>query len=301
MKELTDLKILVAKQQEEITRLESKLDLALIENEGLKVERVVAVSLQDQIKRLPSSSEQSSSCQQVITDVMRKSFQTFVKDSRRKSLELQSVNETLQQENSALKQQLSLRNAVVLPKREKVHERKDITVTTCDETQLRSSYNSSNQSSWLTEDIQEAREERCSYPDTEVQVVSPSVLDNKKLAVVHTTSSIATTFHDEKEDTVSYETVNVPLGMSIKEFAASTTIKTTARQQPEDDANKGRKDTATEEVISVSNNKQSYVQIYTAPMGGNTDDICKTVQVPTGMSIKDFASRLRNSLISRAA
>lgn len=165
--ELMDLRMQVVRQQEKITRLESKLCQALVENEELKAEKsTMAEQLTSSIQGLPlvtrrswSSGEvnnESNACQEVINGVMRKSFQKHIKDSRRLSIVDKETIEKLQQENDALKQQLD-----TVPQKVLVRQG---TVKTVDATEVGSSFQSSYQTdqspSWFIRELAEKEKDK---------------------------------------------------------------------------------------------------------------------------------------------
>lgn len=90
---------------------------------------------------------------------MRKSFQTYIKESRRRSSVDEGTIEKLKQENKSLKQHLI---GSTVPEKVNVIVRPDLlrqsTAQTFDETEVESSYRrsyGSDQSSWLVREVKE--------------------------------------------------------------------------------------------------------------------------------------------------
>jgi hypothetical protein len=135
-RELIKLKLQIARQQEHVDIIASKLSKCEVENEVLQSEKATLVDeLARETHELPptaprgggwlfsksSSANNLGSMQmlvdnnaklmmenarvQVLVDIMRKSFQTYIKDSRRTSERDQQTIKALQQENELLQQQ----------------------------------------------------------------------------------------------------------------------------------------------------------------------------------------------------
>lgn len=158
--ELINLKLQIARQQEKIDLLSARLDQTMVENETLNAEKTSLANelskksqeqqVHQQTTRRWSSAEEvkptNNACQQVVAEVMRKSFQTYIKDSRRQSLADKQAIKRLEEENRALRQSL------VLPE-EKVF-RGAGTVRTASET-----LDISDNSSWLISPEEEDNDE----------------------------------------------------------------------------------------------------------------------------------------------
>ena len=175
--ELMELRLQVARQQEKISRLESKLSQALVENEELKAAKSTMAeqltnSIQGQSSALRRRSSQltassSTSCQQVVNGVMRKSFQKYIKDSRRQSLVDKETIDKLQQENEALKHQLAStvpQTMTTVPlkvspaaQKKLVKQGSSRTIDTENESTFRSSCHT-DQSSWFVREMAEEDE-----------------------------------------------------------------------------------------------------------------------------------------------